>query len=107
MKWVLLTAAILFEVSGTILMKISNGFTDIKYSIFMLVSYVLSLTMLTFALKKIQIGTAYATWSGVGIVLLTAIGFIIFKDELTPAKLIFTVLIIIGVVGLNLTSEVH
>lgn len=107
MKWLLLTAAIMFEVTGTIMMKLSEGFTNIKYSVFMLVFYVLSLGTLTLALKKIQIATAYATWSGVGIALLTIIGYIFFGDQLSALKIIFISLIIIGVVGLNLLSDLH
>ena len=107
MKWILLTTAIMFEVTGTIMMKLSEGFTNIKYSIFMLVFYILSLGMLTLALKKIQIATAYATWSGVGIALLTIIGYIFFKDQISLLKIIFISLIIIGVVGLNLLSDMH
>ena len=107
MKWLLLTAAIMFEVTGTIMMKLSEGFTNIKYSVFMLVFYVLSLGTLTLALKKIKIATAYATWSGVGIALLTIIGYIFFGDKLSALKIIFISLIIIGVVGLNLLSDLH
>lgn len=107
MKWLLLSAAITFEVTGTIMMKLSEGFTNVKYSILMLVFYILSLGMLTLALKKIQIATAYATWSGFGIALLTIIGFIFFKDQLSLLKIVFISLIIIGVVGLNLLSDIH
>ncbi len=107
MRWLLLSAAITFEVTGTIMMKLSEGFTNVKYSILMLVFYILSLGMLTLALKKIQIATAYATWSGVGIALLTIIGFIFFKDQLSLLKIVFISLIIIGVVGLNLLSDIH
>ena len=107
MKGLILTAAIMFEVTGTIMMKLSEGFTNIKYSMLMLVFYILSLGMLTLALKKIQIATAYATWSGVGIALLTIIGFIFFKDQISFLKIFFISLIIIGVVGLNLLSDIH
>ena len=54
MSWVYLVLAILFEVCGTTLMKISQGFTNIKYAMAMLICYMLSLSMLTLALKKIR-----------------------------------------------------
>ena len=107
MSWVYLALAILFEVSGTISMKLSNGFTNIKFAIIMLFCYVLSLSSLTFALRKIPIGVAYATWSGVGIILLTIVGYLYFKEAINLQKLIFISLIITGVIGLNLTSTMH
>lgn len=107
MNWIYLFLAILFEVSGTISMKLSEGFTNIKYAVIMLAFYILSLSMLTLALKNLQIGVAYATWSGVGIILLSIVGFIFFKEAITLQKIIFMGLIIIGTIGLNITSTMH
>ncbi|ABR32492.1 DMT family transporter [Clostridium beijerinckii] len=106
-SWIYLIFAIIFEVSGTISMKLSEGFTNIKYAIVMLGFYILSLSMLTLALKKVQIGVAYATWSGIGIILLSAIGIVFFKESINLQKTVFIGLIIIGVIGLNLTSTIH
>lgn len=83
-------------------MKLSNGFSNVKYAVFMLIFYVLSLSTLTLALKKLQIGVAYATWSGIGIVLITIIGLIAFKETVSFAKVVFISFILIGTVGLNL-----
>ena len=88
-------------------MKLSDGFTNIKYAIIMLIFYILSLVMLTFTLKKIQIGTAYATWSGMGIVLISIVGCMFFKDSINVQKIVFMSFIIIGVVGLNFLSAMH
>lgn len=107
MSWIYLALAIICEVCGTTLMKLSDGFTNIKYAIIMLIFYILSLVMLTFTLKKIQIGTAYATWSGMGIVLISIVGCMFFKDSINVQKIVFMSFIIIGVVGLNFTSAMH
>ncbi|PJI08410.1 MULTISPECIES: DMT family transporter [Clostridium] len=107
MSWVYLFFAIIAEVCGTTLMKKSNGFSEIRYAVIMLIFYVLSLSMLTLALKKIDISVAYAIWSAVGIVLIVIIGFIMFKEPINLYKVLFIGLIIIGVIGLNLTSKVH
>ncbi|WP_035283992.1 MULTISPECIES: QacE family quaternary ammonium compound efflux SMR transporter [unclassified Clostridium] len=107
MNWIYLILAIIFEVSGTISMKLSEGFSNIKYAIVMLVFYILSLSTLTLALKKIPIGVAYATWSGVGIILLSIIGTVLFKETINLQKVVFIALIIVGVIGLNLTSTMH
>lgn len=107
MSWAYLALAIVLEVCGTTLMKMSQGFANIKYAIIMLFCYILSLSMLTLALRKLEIGTAYAIWSGMGIVLLATIGFLFFKDSFDLRKIVFISFIIIGVIGLNLTSNIH
>ena len=107
MSLIYLALAITFEVCGTTLMKLSEGFSNIKYAAIMLICYVLSLSMLTLALKKLQIGVAYATWSGVGIILISITGFMFFRESINLQKIIFMSLIIIGTIGLNLTSGMH
>ncbi|AQR94706.1 DMT family transporter [Clostridium saccharoperbutylacetonicum] len=103
MSWIYLILAITFEILGTTLMKLSDGFSNVKYAIAMLILYVLSLSMLTLALKKLEIGIAYAIWSGVGIVLLSIIGVIFFKESINLPKIIFVSFILIGTIGLNLS----
>ena len=105
LSWVYLIMAIIFEVAGTTSMKISEGFTKVVPSIAMAIFYMLSLTALTFALKKFDVSMAYAIWSGVGTALITAVGFYFFKEEMTPMRLISIGLIILGVIGLHLSGE--
>jgi len=104
-SWIYLIAAIVFEVAGTTAMKISEGFTKVMPSIAMAIFYILSLTALTFALKRFDVSMAYAIWSGVGTALITAVGFYFFKEEMTPMRLVSIGLIIFGVVGLHLSGE--
>jgi len=104
-SWIYLIAAIVFEVAGTTAMKISEGFTKVMPSIAMAIFYLLSLTALTFALKRFDVSMAYAIWSGVGTALITAVGFYFFKEEMTPMRLVSIGLIILGVVGLHLSGE--
>ncbi|HTF38708.1 MAG TPA: multidrug efflux SMR transporter [Blastocatellia bacterium] len=107
MTWLYLVLAILLEVSGTTCMKLSEGFTRMVPSILLVVFYTLSFGMLTLALKKIDVSVAYAIWSGVGTALIASIGVLWFKEPATALKLISLALIIIGVVGLNLTGGAH
>jgi small multidrug resistance pump len=100
--WLLLTAAILLEVAGTTSMKISAGFTRLVPSVLIFVFYAASFTVLTLALRKLDISIAYAIWSGLGTVLITVIGIFWFKEPATALKLTCILLIILGVVGLNL-----
>ena len=101
MSWLYLIFAIGFEVTGTVLLKMSNGFSNLKYFFAMLISYILSLVFLSLALKKIDIGIAYAVWSGFGITAIAILGVLFFKESMSMPKIIFIALIMIGTIGLN------
>ncbi len=103
--WFYLILAITFEVIGTTSMKLSDGFTKTIPSVLIFIFYILSLIALTFALKKFDVSSAYAIWSGVGTALITIVGFYLFKESITITKIISIALIIIGVVGLHLSGE--
>ena len=103
--WIYLVIAIVFEVAGTTAMKFSEGFTKTVPSVLMFVFYILSLVALTYALKKIDMSMAYAVWAGVGTALITIVGIFLFKEPAGIVKILSIVLIIIGVVGLHLSSE--
>ncbi|MBD2560101.1 DMT family transporter [Nostoc sp. UIC 10607] len=100
-SWIYLIAAILFEVSGTTCMKLSQGFTKIVPSILIVVFYGLCFTFLTLALKKLEVSVAYSVWAGLGTVLIAIIGIIWFRESATFIKLLSISLIIIGVIGIN------
>ena len=105
--WFFLISAILLEVAGTTAMKFSEGFTKILPSILMAVLFIASLAMLTLALKKFEIGMAYAIWSGIGTALIAVIGIYLFDETATLVKFLSIALIIAGVVGLNLSGAKH
>ena len=107
MSWLFLILAILFEISGTTCMKFSQGFTKLVPSILIFVFYILSLSALTLALKRIEISTAYAVWSGLGTALIGTIGILWFREPVTAFKMISIGLIILGVIGLSLSSSAH
>ncbi|MCX8130878.1 MAG: multidrug efflux SMR transporter [Clostridia bacterium] len=107
MHWLFLVLAIGFEVLGTTSMKYSHGFTKPLPSVLMGLFYILSLSSLTMALKKFNVGTAYAIWSGLGTAAISIIGFIAFKDQVSLAKITAISLIITGVVILNLSGGMH
>ena len=104
-SWLFLLVAIIFEVAGTTSMKLSDGFTKLVPSILMFLFYILSLVALTYALKKIDVSIAYAIWAGVGTALIAVIGIYHFKEPATLLKIGSIGLIIIGVVGLHLSSS--
>ena len=105
MKWIFLILAILFEVAGTTMMKLSNGFTKTIYSVAIFVCYLGSLSLLTLSLKYFQVSIAYAIWSGLGIISIALIGHLFFNENIDFLKAIFIILIVIGIVGLNLSVK--
>lgn len=105
--WLALAGAIVLEVSGTISMKLSNGFTKLIPSILIFVFYAASFAVLTLALKKIDIGVAYSVWAGVGTALIAVVGILYFKEPLSALKVFSIFLIIAGVIGLNLSGTKH
>ncbi|HEY7093324.1 MAG TPA: multidrug efflux SMR transporter [Ktedonobacterales bacterium] len=107
MEWVFLLLAILFEIAGTTMLKLSNGFSKLLPSIAMVIFYALSFGTLSLTLKRIDVGVAYAVWSALGTALIATIGVLWFHEPVTALKIISIVAIIGGVVGLYLSGGVH
>lgn len=105
--WIFLTLAIMFELSGTISMKISQGFTQLWPSVLMFLFYGASFTSLNYALTSIKVGVAYAIWSGAGIILISLIGALWFEEKLTLSSLLWIAVIITGIIGLNISGKTH
>jgi len=105
--WFFLISAILLEVAGTTAMKFSEGFSKVIPSILMAILFISSLAMLTLALKKFEIGMAYAIWSGLGTALITVLGIYLFNETANLMKFLSITLIIAGVVGLHLSGAKH
>ena len=104
MPWLIFALTIIFEVIGSTMMKLSNGFSLFWPSVAVFVCYSLSLTGLTIVLKFIDLSIAYAIWSGLGVALIALIGFLYFKEPMTAQRVGSILLIIIGVIGLQLSS---
>ena len=105
-KFIYLGLAIIFEVFGTISLKLSNGYTQIIPTIGMVVSYVICFYFLSKCLNEFaSIGYVYAIWAGLGIVLITLFGVIYFKNSIDISGVIGISLIILGAVVLNLFSK--
>ena len=102
--WLFLVAAILCEVTATTSMKLSEGFTKMVPSTVMMVGYLASGVLMTFAIKRIELSIAYAIWAGLGVTLTTIIGISYFKETLTLMKIISAALIVAGVMGLYLSQ---
>ncbi len=105
MPYVYLAIAILAETLGTSLLKLSDGFTRLWPSLGVLLGYGVSFYFLSQVLRDIPTGIAYAIWSGVGIVLITTIGWFFFKQTLDLPAFIGLGLIVAGVLVINLFSN--
>ncbi len=104
MSWVVLFFAIVFEVAGTLTLKFTDGMTRLWPTVLMFAFYLASLFGLSIAVRRIPVGTAYAVWSGIGTLMVAAVGVVWFREEVTFSRVVSTVLIVIGVAGLYLTS---
>ena len=104
MEWIYLFIAILLEILGTTFMKISNGFTKILPSVGMILAYLFCFIFLSKALNKIPVSIAYAIWAAAGITIISIIGILVFKESITIIKAVSIAFIVIGVIGLNLSS---
>ena len=102
MSWIFLISAICMEVCGTTCMKLSDGFTKLLPSVLIFVFYALSFTLMTFAVRKLDLSLTYAIWSGVGTFLIAIVGLFWFKEPFSTLKVVSMLLVIAGVVGLNL-----
>jgi len=100
--WIYLLIAIITEVVGTSLMKVSQGLTRVLPTIGMFALYAVSFIFMALALKKIEVGIAYAIWSGLGTAMIALIGVAWFRESFNLPKLAGIVLIIVGVVLLNI-----
>ncbi|MET8861926.1 multidrug efflux SMR transporter [Nonomuraea sp. NPDC004580] len=101
MAWIVLVLAGLFEVVMALSLKLSNGFSNLWWTLSFAVTAVLSFGLLSYALKSLEVGTAYAVWTGVGAAGTAILGMIAMGDEVSPARLISIALILAGVIGLR------
>ncbi len=105
MAWLSLFVAGIFEVIWAICLKYSNGFTNIKYSLFTVVGMIISFYFLSQATKVLPIGTAYTIWTGIGALGAMIFGVIFFKEAFTLWRVIFLIFILVGILGLKFTAE--
>jgi len=104
MEWVYLLIAGAFEIVFSINLKLSAGFTRAGASLITLIAAGLSLFFLSKALKNLPLGTAYAVWTGIGAVGTAVLGIILFQDSTEPLRLLFIMVIVVGLIGLRLVS---
>jgi small multidrug resistance pump len=105
MHWIYLAIAIVAEVVGTTFLKASEGFSKPLPSLAVVVGYGLAFFFLSRTLDTLPVGVAYAVWSGAGVTLVAAIGWLFMGQKLDAAAILGMGLIVAGVVVLNLFSK--
>ena len=93
-----------FEVVWATCMKYSDGFTNLGWSLLAFAGMAVSFFLLARATKTLPLGTAYAVWTGIGALGSVIVGIILFKEPVTAGRLIFAALLLIGIIGLKITS---
>jgi small multidrug resistance pump len=101
----ILTAAILTEVTATVALKYTDGFTRLLPSVVVVAGYGLSFWFLALALRHFELSLTYAVWAGAGTALIAVIGVVALGESLTVLKALSLGLVILGVVGLNVAGS--
>lgn len=102
--WIMLAAAGLFEIVWAIGLKYADGFTKPVPSAITITAMAISMWLLAQAARDLPIGTAYAVWTGIGAVGAALLGIMLFQESANLARLGCIALIVLGIVGLKLST---
>jgi quaternary ammonium compound-resistance protein SugE len=104
MAWVLIVAAGLFETGFAVALKLSHGMTRLWPTVGFAACALVSFALLTVALRQLDVGPAYAVWTGIGASGAAVVGMIFLGDAVSTLKLVSIGLVLAGVIGLNLSG---
>ena len=104
MSWIILFIAGLLEVVWAIGLKYTHGFTRLVPSVITVTAMIVSIVMLSWTMKSLPTGTAYAVWTGIGAVGAAITGIVLFGESANPARLLSLALIVAGIIGLKLST---
>ena len=104
MEWVYLIVAGDLEVFWSTCLKLSEGFSVLRFSILTVIGMIFSFLFLSQATKTLPLGTSYAIWTGIGALGAVIVGVLLFKESVSPLRLMFVALLLIGIIGLKATS---
>jgi quaternary ammonium compound-resistance protein SugE len=104
MAWLTVVVAGIFETCFAVLLKKSDGLTRLWPTISFAVCALISFGLLTMALKKLEVGSAYAVWTGIGATGTVIVGILALGESVSTLKIVSVALILLGVIGLNLAG---
>lgn len=105
MAWLLLIVAGLLEVVWPLALRNAEGFSRPFPSLLAISAAVASFALLSAVLRVLPVGTAYVAWMGIGVVGVTLAGIVVLGETASPARLVCTAMILVGVVGLHLAPS--
>ena len=105
MAWVVLVIAGLFEIGWAIGLKYTHGFTRLTPSVITVTAMIVSIVLLSWAMRSLPVGTAYAVWTGIGAVGAAITGILLLGESASLARIASLALIVAGIVGLKLSTH--
>ena len=105
MSWIILVIAGLLEVVWAIGLKYTHGFTRLTPSVITLTAMIVSIVLLSWAMRSLPVGTAYAVWTGIGAVGAAITGILLLGESASLARIASLALIVAGIVGLKLSTH--
>jgi quaternary ammonium compound-resistance protein SugE len=107
MNWIILVIAGIFEVGFTTCLKLSNNFSNMKWSIAFFICITLSFILLNKATQTLPMGTAYAVWTGIGAVGTVLVGIFFFEEPANFWRIFFIATLIASILGLKFLAGGH
>ncbi|WP_020470088.1 DMT family transporter [Zavarzinella formosa] len=104
-NWILLVVAGLLEVGWAIGLHYTEGFTKPWPTVLTVIGMIASVFCLALAVRTIPLGTGYAIWTGIGAVGAVSLSIYLFNESASPSKLIFMAIIMLGILGLKMSSD--
>ncbi|MCS4272335.1 MULTISPECIES: quaternary ammonium compound efflux SMR transporter SugE [Raoultella] len=105
MSWLILFIAGLLEVVWAVGLKYTHGFSRLLPSAITIVAMVVSMALLSWAMKTLPVGTAYAVWTGIGAVGAAIAGIVLLGESASPMRIASLACIVIGIIGLKLSTH--
>ncbi|WP_343666740.1 quaternary ammonium compound efflux SMR transporter SugE [Enterobacter sp.] len=105
MSWIILFIAGLLEVVWAIGLKYTHGFTRLTPSVITVTAMIVSIVLLSWAMRSLPVGTAYAVWTGIGAVGAAITGILLLGESASLARIASLSLIVAGIVGLKLSTH--
>lgn len=104
MAWILLFFAGLFEIGWAVGLKYTEGFSRLWPTVGTAAALIVSMALLSAALRTLPLGTAYAVWTGIGTVGAAALGILLFREPVTMLRVVCIGLIVAGIIGLKFSA---
>ncbi|MGE0972240.1 quaternary ammonium compound efflux SMR transporter SugE [Klebsiella sp. WOUb02] len=105
MSWLILFIAGLLEVVWAVGLKYTHGFSRLLPSVITIVAMVVSMALLSWAMKTLPVGTAYAVWTGIGAIGAAIAGIVLLGESASPLRIASLACIVIGIIGLKLSAH--